>query len=105
MKYFLETASGAPLEVEVEDCRDGRCRVRLDGREFTADFDAVDRLGQYVLLLDHHAFAVSIEEEAEQRLAVTIAGETFRLRVLDERERAAQAVGGAAGPGPRPWWR
>ncbi|TAH36431.1 MAG: hypothetical protein EYC70_11575 [Planctomycetota bacterium] len=93
MRYFLDTRDGRRLEVSVEERGAGRFRVRCSGREFEADFADVDYLGQYALALDARSFAVSIEPAAGGELLVRIAGESFALKALDEREHAAGAVG------------
>ncbi len=94
MKYVVHSASGRPFEVEVESLGETRYRVRLGDREIQAEFRDVDRLGQYAARLDGRSFAVSIEEHQGAELAVHIAGESFRMRALDERERAATKIGG-----------
>lgn len=91
MKYYLE-AGGRHLVVEVRDLGGGTFAVALEGREHQADFADVDRLGQYALRLGPRSFAVSIEEQDAGPLLVRIAGESFRVSTLDERERAAGAV-------------
>ncbi|MHC4824436.1 MAG: acyl-CoA carboxylase biotin carboxyl carrier protein subunit [Planctomycetota bacterium] len=97
MKYFLRVDSGREFELEVENCADGHCQVRLDGREVSADFLDVDRLGQYTAILDGRSFAASIEEQDQQHLRVNIAGESYTVVAMDEREKAA---GDVAGQGP-----
>lgn len=98
MKYFLKVDSGREFELEVEDCVGGHCIVRLDGREIQADFNDVDRLGQYTAILDGRSFAASIEEADQQHLRVNIAGETHTVVAMDEREKAAGDVAGRGGP-------
>ncbi len=89
MKYFLRSGSGRAFEVEVVEQGDGRWRVRCGGEELLADFQDVDRLGQYAVLLNGRSYAASIEESDEQHLRVNIAGAAFTMEALDERERAA----------------
>lgn len=92
MKYFLRGAGGARFEVEVVERGDGAWTVRCGGAEHLADFRDVDRLGQYAVLLDGRSYAASIEEQDEQHLRVHIAGASFTIEALDERERAAGAL-------------
>ena len=101
MRYFL-ASGGREFEVEVlasaEDC----CRLQVaGGRECEASFRAVDG-SQHALLVDGRAYAVSIEQSPAEpgMLRVTIAGESFLVAVEDERERAAAAIAGPAGPRP-----
>ncbi|MFQ5748690.1 MAG: acetyl-CoA carboxylase biotin carboxyl carrier protein subunit [Planctomycetota bacterium] len=94
MKYLVRSASGRRFEVEVEPLGEARYRVRLGDREIQAAFRDVDRLGQYAVRLDGRSFAVSIEEFGGTDLGVHLAGESFRMRALDERERAAKRIGG-----------
>lgn len=89
MKYFLKSGAGGTFEVEVRELEGGGWKVRCGDRELTADFRDVDRLGQYTVLLDGRAYAASIEEQDEQHLRVNLAGASFTMEVLDERERAA----------------
>lgn len=98
MKYFLKVDSGREFELEVEACVGGHCVVRIDGREVQADFNDVDRLGQYTAILDGRSFAASIEEDDQQHLRVNIAGETHTVIAMDEREKAAGEVAGRGGP-------
>lgn len=89
MKYFLKSSAGGSFEVEITARDDGRWTVRCGDREQVADFRDVDRLGQYAAVLDGRAYAASIEEQDDQHLRVHIAGASFTLEALDERERAA----------------
>ena len=101
MRYFLE-CDGRDFEVEVLEADGDRCRLRLaDGRECEASFRAVDG-SQHALLVDGRAYAVSIEPEhgTDQDLRVALAGESFRVGVEDERERAASALAGVGGARP-----
>ncbi|PCJ55170.1 MAG: hypothetical protein COA70_02655 [Planctomycetota bacterium] len=98
MKYFLRVDSGREFELEVEDCGGGHCTVKVDGKEIQADFLDVDRLGQYTAIIDHRSFAVSIEEQDPQHLQVNIAGESYTVVAMDEREKAAGEVAGQGPP-------
>lgn len=89
MKYFLRGSSGRAFEVEVLEKGEGTWTVRCAGREIAADFRDVDRLGQYAVLLDGRSYAASIEESDLQHLRVNIAGASYGMEALDERERAA----------------
>jgi len=94
MKYVVRSASGRRFEIEVDPLGEACYRVRLGDREIQAAFRDVDRLGQYAVRLDGRSFAVSIEEYEGAELGIHIAGESFRMRALDERERAAKRIGG-----------
>ena len=82
-------SSGRAFEVEVLEKGEGTWTVRCAGREIAADFRDVDRLGQYAVLLDGRSYAASIEESDLQHLRVNIAGASYGMEALDERERAA----------------
>ncbi|MGH7149579.1 MAG: acetyl-CoA carboxylase biotin carboxyl carrier protein subunit, partial [Planctomycetota bacterium] len=61
----------------------------------------VDGLGQFAALVDGRAFALSVDEEAEGRLRIGLAGEGYAVSVEDERERASRRAdrrSEAAGP-------
>ena len=96
MKYFVSSRGGEPLQVEVEDLPDGRCLVRVDGKEIEADFVDVDRLGQYSVRLGDQSFAASIEQhDGPTALRVSIAGRSYTFDIQDEREREASALSSA----------
>lgn len=92
MKFFLSLSSGREIEIEVLERGPGRARLLVNGREIEADFRDVDRLGQYAVGIDGRSYAASIEQHSPTDLGVTIAGESFRAQVVDESERAADAV-------------
>ncbi len=98
MKYFLQVEGGRNFEIEVEDGVGGHCVVHVGGRQLEADFLDVDRLGQYTAILNGRSFAASIEEDDAQHLRVNIAGETFTVVAMDEREKAAGDVAAQSGP-------
>lgn len=89
MKYFLTLASGREIELEVVEQGPGTAQLLVDGREVGAEFLDVDRLGQYAVGLNGRSYAASIEQRSETDLVVTIAGESFHVNAVDERERAA----------------
>jgi biotin carboxyl carrier protein len=89
MKFYLTLNSGREVEIEVLEQGPGRARLLVDDREIEADFRDVDRLGQYAVGIDGRSYAASIEQHSETDLGVTIAGESFRVQAVDERERAA----------------
>lgn len=89
MKFYLTLNSGREVELEVLEQGPGRARLLVQGREIEADFRDVDRLGQYAVGIDGRSYAASIEQHSETDLGVTIAGESFRVQAVDERERAA----------------
>ncbi len=93
MKYFIESASGACYEIELEDLGRGRFRLRSGDREWEADYHDVDHLGQCAVILDHASYGASVEGNGDgTELRVRIAGRSYSLKVLDERERAAGAL-------------
>lgn len=89
MKYFLSMASGREIELEVVEQGPGKAQLLVDGKEVDAEFLDVDRLGQYAVGLNGRSYAASIEQRTDTDLIVTIAGESFRVNAVDERERAA----------------
>lgn len=89
MKYYLTLASGREVELEVLDQGPGRAQLQVDGSEVSAEFLDVDRLGQYAVGLNGRSYAASIEQRSDTQLVVTIAGESFHVQAVDERERAA----------------
>ncbi len=89
MKYYLSLSSGREVELEVLEQGPGTARLLVDGREVAADFLDVDRLGQYAVGLDGRSYAASIEARSDTQLVVTLAGESFAVTAVDERERAA----------------
>lgn len=95
MKYYLESASGRRFEVEVEEAGPGRYAVALEGERLLAQFEEVDRLGQYAVRIGARSYAVAIEEQGVTQLAVHLAGLGYRMTAVDQRERDADRVGAA----------
>lgn len=97
MKYFV-TIHGRDHEVVLDE-RAGSLHVSVDGQPLDFSYEAVDDLGQVVAIRDGKSFGLSIEGDAS-RVAVTIAGHLYDVRLEDERERAARAAErGSARPG------
>lgn len=89
MKYYLTLGSGREVELEVLEQGPGRAQLWVDGKEVSAEFLDVDRLGQYAVGIDGRSYAASIEQRTDTQLVVTLAGESFQVQAIDERERAA----------------
>ena len=89
MKYYLTLGSGREVELEVLEQGPGRAQLLVDGTEISAEFLDVDRLGQYAVGIDGRSYAASIEQRSDTQLVVTLAGESFQVQAIDERERAA----------------
>lgn len=89
MKYYLTLGSGREVELEVLEQGPGRAQLLVDGKEISAEFLDVDRLGQYAVGIDGRSYAASIEQRSDTQLVVTLAGESFQVQAIDERERAA----------------
>lgn len=96
MKYFI-TVNGRAHEVELQE-RLGALVIQVDGRDYDVSYDAVDDLGQVVLLHEGKSFGLSIEGD-ETRVSVTLAGHFYDVELEDERERAAHAAERAASKG------
>lgn len=96
MKYFV-TVNGRAHEVELYE-RLGELKLHIDGRDYDVSYDAVDDLGQVVLLREGRSFGLSIEGD-ESRVAVTLAGHFYDVELEDERERAAHAAERASSKG------
>ena len=95
MKYYLTLGSGREVELEVLEQGPGRAQLLVDGKEISAEFLDVDRLGQYAVGIDGRSYAASIEQRTETQLVVTLAGESFQVHAIDDRERAAGELASA----------
>lgn len=95
MKYFVTLADGREVELEIEATGPSSARVTVDGVTRETDFHAVGGLGQYAVGLDALSFAASIESRSETDMIVNLAGLNFPLKVVDEREQAAEAISGS----------
>ncbi len=97
MKYFVKVGS-REHEVELVE-RFGELEITVDGEPLQMSMADVDGLGQFSVVVDQRAFAVSIDGGTHQ-CALTIAGDRFAIELEDERERAANAAARAkAGKG------
>lgn len=95
MKYYLTLGSGREVELEVREQGPGWAQLLVDGKEISAEFLDVDRLGQYAVGIDGRSYAASIEQRTETQLVVTLAGESFEVHAIDDRERAAGELASA----------
>lgn len=98
MKYYV-TVEGEEHEIELAE-RLGKLVVRYDGEPLAVRYEEIDRLGQLGVFLGERSYGVSIEGGRHEAL-VTVAGNTYRVEIEDERERAAhqaerERTGGAA---------
>ncbi|MEO0649542.1 MAG: biotin/lipoyl-containing protein [Planctomycetota bacterium] len=97
MKYFVKVGS-TEHEVELVE-RSGELTITVDGAPLQMSMADVDGLGQYSVVADGRAYAVSIDGDTQDQ-ALTIAGDRFDVELEDERERAANAAARAkAGKG------
>ncbi|MEE8104532.1 MAG: biotin/lipoyl-containing protein, partial [Planctomycetota bacterium] len=99
MKYFAEV-SGQRFECQVE-AENGETFVRINGTRYRVDLEHVAATGAYSLLVDGRSFEFALHDHGEDYELAGAAG-SFRVRVEDERTRAARDVaataGGAKGP-------
>jgi len=95
MKYTMSLPSGREVEVEFLKRDAAELQIRVDGQELDVDFYDVDRLGQFAVRIANRSYAASVEQSTETNLRVTVAGESFALTALDERERAAGELAAA----------
>ena len=95
MKYSLESSSGRKFEIEVQSSLGDHYSLAMDDHLLEADFFDVDRLGQYAVRVGDQSYAVSIEESDQQHLRITIAGNSFAIKVLDEQEKTAASLSSA----------
>jgi len=99
MRYYV-TIEGKEFEIDLVKER-GRLVGRLNGKTYQVDHAEIERGSKYSVIIDHESFNVSLNlTTAGEELIV--GGHLYHAEVLDERERAAQALEAArAAKGPQ----
>ncbi len=97
MKYFAEVR-GRRFECEVE-VENSETFVQVNGTRYRVDLEHVAATGAYSLLVDGRSFEFALHDHGEDYELAGAAG-SFRVRVEDERTRAARDVVASAG-GPK----
>ncbi|HEY67268.1 MAG TPA: hypothetical protein G4N97_03250 [Thermoflexia bacterium] len=82
MKYII-TVEGETFEIEVG--RGGR--VWVNRRPLNVDFQGVDGLPQYSLLVDHRSYEAHIEQAEGEEWRMVVAGRPYRARLQQRRRR------------------
>ncbi len=98
MRFFV-TIDGKEREVQLR-AGDQGTRVRVDKKEYNVDFRRIAGTHTYSVLVDGRSYAISSIPEGKQ-LVLKTGGESFRVEVQSERERAAHLITGksvAKGP-------
>nr|HID12884.1 acetyl-CoA carboxylase biotin carboxyl carrier protein subunit [Anaerolineae bacterium] len=83
MKYVI-TVGGETFEIEVG--RGGR--VWVNRRPLNVDFQSVDGLPQYSLLVDHRSYEAHVERAEEEECRMVVAGRSYRARLQLRRRRS-----------------
>lgn len=83
MKYVI-TVEGETFEIEVG--REGR--VWVNRRLYDVDFQGVDGLPQYSLLVDHRSYEAHVEQADEEGYQMVVAGQPYRARLQQTRDRS-----------------
>jgi len=87
MKYVI-TVEGETFEIEVD--RGGR--VWVNRRPLNVDFQSVDGLPQYSLLVDHRSYEAHIEQADEEGYQMLVAGQPYRACLRQTRDRLKKNV-------------
>lgn len=87
MKYVI-TVEGETFEVEVG--RGGR--VWVNRRLYDVDFQGVDGLPQYSLLVDHRSYEAHVEQADEEGYQMVVAGQPYRARLQQTRDHPTRDV-------------
>ena len=82
MKYVI-TVEGETFEVEVD--RGGR--VWVNRHLYNVDFQGVDGLPQYSLLVNHRSYEAHVEQADEEGYQMVVGGQTYRARLQQTRDR------------------
>ena len=83
MKYVI-TVEGETFEIEVG--REGR--VWVNRRLYDVDFQGVDGLPQYSLLVDHRSYEAHVEQADEEGYQMVVAGQPYRARLQQTRDHS-----------------
>jgi biotin carboxyl carrier protein len=82
MKYVI-TVEGQTFEIEVS--RGGR--VWVNSCPYTVDFQSVDGLPQYSLLVDHRSHEAHVEWDEREECRIVVAGRSYRVRTQQAQSR------------------
>lgn len=93
MKYVI-TVDGKTFEVEVGRGR----RVWVNRRPLNVDFQSVDGLPQYSLLVDHRSYEAHIEQTDEEGYQIVVAGQPYLARLQQTRDRPQKDTRGSRPP-------
>jgi len=97
MKYVI-TVEGETFEIEVG--RGGR--VWVNRRPLNVDFEGVDGLPQYSLLVDHRSYEAHVEQADEEGYQMVVAGQPYRARLQQGRRRPRSKDAVQSRPSPSP---
>jgi len=89
MKYITTVGE---KEYEIEILGDGR--VRVDGVEYTVDFEPVSGQPVFTMLVDGKSYEATIHPEDNDWI-VLLHGQRYSAQVEDEREKRLKAAAGA----------
>ena len=87
MKYVI-TVEGETFEIEVD--RGGR--VWVNRRPLDVDFQGVDGLSQYSLLVDNRSYEAHVEQTDEEGYQMVVAGQPYRARLRQRQRRSKSDV-------------
>jgi len=82
MKYTI-TVEGETFEVEVSRGE----RVWVNRCPLNVDFQGVDGLPQYSLLVDHRSYEAHVEQADEEGCQIVVAGQPYRAHLQQARRR------------------
>ncbi|MDY6877970.1 MAG: biotin/lipoyl-containing protein [Chloroflexota bacterium] len=87
MKYVV-VVEGETFEIEVG--RGGR--VWVNRCLYNVDFQPVDGLPQYSLLVDHRSYEAHVEQTGKEDCQMVVAGQPYRTSLQQERRRSQQGA-------------
>ncbi|HHN93261.1 MAG TPA: hypothetical protein ENK17_00690, partial [Anaerolineae bacterium] len=82
MRYVI-TVEGETFEIEMG--RDGR--VWVNHRPLDVDFQGIDGLPQYSLLVNHRSYDAHLERSEEGEYCMQVAGRAYRATLREEGHR------------------
>ena len=94
MKYII-TVEGETFEIEVGHGR----QVWVNRRLYTVDFQGVDGLPEYSLLVDHRSYEAHVEETKGDKCQMVVSGRSYRTHLQQGQNRPRK---GAARSHPLP---
>ena len=97
MKYLV-TVEGETFEIEIGEAG----QVWINGRAYIADFESVDGLPHYSLILDHRSYDAHVEQSDDAATRITLEGQPYQAHVHQQGEAAPRPTQQPSRPSQTP---